>query len=371
MTFRLFFNGIVCKLAEIVSTCIQNLELAKTVSACQMVIPSMRPLVYLCCLLLVACSSQDDAFIEIPTNYPSNLSDPNVSVQIASLGNCTNHGNGDLRLNTSEPVTVIVHGCFSSAGRFRSLAEVFAFHGQQTVCFSYDDRERLTTSASQLKTALEELASVLEEPRISVIGHSQGGLIARHALTTGQPNNLANSTEAKRDMEIELATVSAPFGGIAAAAHCGSDTAAWLSLGIVKLVCQMITGRKYQDIPATSDFILKPGELIPSVSRHLKIVTDETGTCRVHDASGACVEDDFVFSIAEQNQPLVNAQAGLIPLEVKAGHVEIVGNSNQVPTKLIGLLQQQGFLRQTPPEDSENLAKLLAGLYLSPGSPSP
>jgi len=29
---------------------------------------------------------------------------------------------------------VLVHGCKGSAGRFRSLAQLYAFHGQQAVC---------------------------------------------------------------------------------------------------------------------------------------------------------------------------------------------------------------------------------------------
>jgi hypothetical protein len=46
-------------------------------------------------------------------------------------------------------VTILVHGCFGSAGRFRPLAQVYAFQGQQTACFSYNDRNRLFTSKAQ------------------------------------------------------------------------------------------------------------------------------------------------------------------------------------------------------------------------------
>jgi hypothetical protein len=313
------------------------------------------------CFLLGACAHQEETYIDSPLSNLGSLPTPDVTVRIDSLSNCTHQESDELKLNSREPVTVIVHGCFSSAGRFRTLADVFAFHGQQTVCFNYDDRERLTSSSNKLVRAIEELSSVLQQPEIAVIGHSQGGLVARRALIEERSDHIANG-----DVEIDLVTISAPFGGIEAAAHCGSETLAWLSLGLIKPICQIITGRKYQDIPANSEFILKPGQLIPSVNRHLKIVTDEADTCRVYDARGACIEDDFVFSVGEQYQQTVDAQPGLIPLEVRAGHVEIIGDANTVPEKLIGILQQQGFLRSTPAEAKDELAKLLANLYLSP-----
>ena len=312
-----------------------------------------------CCLALGACANQQDSYIDNASVYPSNLPEANVSVRIAGLSNCSNKGSDELRINTREPVTVIVHGCFSSAGKFRSLADVYAFHGQQAICFSYDDRERLTHSSTALKKSLEELAQVLDEPRITVIGHSQGGLVARRALIQERTDRIETG-----GAEIDLATISTPFAGIEAAAHCGSTTAAWLSLGTVKLACQIITGQKYKDIPATSDFIQKPGSLVPSVGRHLRIVTDEVNTCRVRGDDGECVEDDFVFSVKEQTQPTVDRQQGLIPLTVKVGHVEIVGEKNKAPLKLIGILQQQGYLRETPPKASAELARMLAHLYL-------
>ncbi len=53
-------------------------------------------------------------------------------------------------------------------------------------------------------------------------------------------------------------------------------------------------------------------------------------------------------------------------MTVKAGHVEIVGDANTTPTKLIDVLQAQRMMRQTPPERRAALAELLAYLYLSP-----
>ena len=311
--------------------------------------------------ILSACAHQDETYVELPLSNAKHLPIPDVTTQIVSLSDCAHPDSDELRLNSQEPVTIIVHGCFPSAGRFRSLADVFAFHGQQTVCFSYNDRDSLTNSSKELITAIEKLSAVLKNPHITVIGHSQGGLVARRALIEDRSDRLAVS-----NLKIDLATISTPFGGIEAAAHCGSTTLTWLSLGLVKPICHIITGSKYRDIPANSDFISQPGQLVPSVTQHIKIVTDEVGTCRVYDKHGACREDDFVFSLDEQKQHIVDAHEGILPLLVKAGHIEIVGDANTVPEKLIGILQQQGVLRDTPDDDAEELAKLLANLYLVP-----
>ena len=321
----------------------------------------LRTMVLFCCLMLGACAHQEETYLDSPLSNAGYLPDPDVTVKIASLSNCTHSDNGEVHLNSREPVTVIVHGCFSSAGKFRSLADVFAFHGQQTVCFSYDDRDGLTDSSQELITAIEELYAVLETPDVTVIGHSQGGLIARRALIEERSDSIDVG-----DVTIDLATISTPFGGIESAAHCGSKTLAWLSLGINNLLCHIVTGQKYRDIPPTSDFITDPGQLVPSVNRHLMIVTDEVDTCRNYNSRGDCAEDDFVFSIDEQHQQNVDAHAGVLPILVNAGHVEIVGDVNTVPEKLIGILQQQGVLRATPAEGAEEFAKLLADLYLTP-----
>jgi len=310
--------------------------------------------------LLCGCAPQQPVYDESPLGNTSLLPEPDVSVRIASLSNCTYTDDEELQLNSQEPVTVIVHGCFASAGRFRALADVFAFHGQQAICFNYDDRQGLDGSSRSLIVALEQLSEVLDEPAITVIGHSQGGLVARRALIEERSDRIDNVRA-----DIDLLTISAPFGGIAAASDCGSKTLAWLSLGLIKPVCYMVTGQKYRDITANSDFILEPGQLHRSVSKHFKIETDEENTCRVYGDSGQCVEDDFVFSVAEQRQQAVDAPTLVSSLLVKAGHVEIVGDEKTIPVKLIDILQQQGYLRATPVEDQEEFAKLLADLYLS------
>jgi hypothetical protein len=318
-----------------------------------------------CAIALCACVTRQEIPTVLPLSNAAYLPTADISVEIPSLRNCTQANNGPLSLNSAQPVVVIVHGCFSSAGQFRSLADVFAFHGQQAVCFTYDDRDSLTDSSAELIAAIETLASKLRRPEISVIGHSQGGLVARRALIGERPDRLQASGAA-----IRLTTISAPFGGIEAASHCGSKALTWLSLGLVRPVCRLITGKKYREIPPHSTFITHPGRLQANVTSHLRIVTDESGSCREYDDSGRCVADDFVFNLHEQSQPAIDGDPGPGAVSVKSGHVEIVGNWNSAPTKLIGILQQQGVLNPTRPETREDLARLLALIYSNRSSPN-
>ncbi len=310
-------------------------------------------------LLLAACATHvpdDPAWQTIDMRR---LPPADFSADIAGLRPCTSAPDNTLRLNRSEPVVVLTHGCFGSAARFRALAEVFAFHGQQTVCFAYDYRDSLTQSASELTTALRELSKQLDNPRIVVIGHSQGGLVSRKALTEA----LAEPLWPQRQVHLSLVTISAPFAGIESARHCGSPAWRTYSLGLVGLMCRIISGDKWFEITYASDFIRKPGELMPQVERHLKIVTDERNSCRTYSHGDVCMEDDFVFSVDEQYFEAVDRQKRVEGIEVQAGHAEIVGDYKTPPNKLIAILQKEGVMRQTAPERKAELQVLLSLLY--------
>ena len=283
---------------------------------------------------------------------------PTLRVQIPQLGPCTDAQDQTFSLDSSKPVTVLVHGCNGSAGRFRSLAQLYAFHGQQAVCFSYDDRASLVRSSEQLAAALGALAERMSNRDITVIGHSMGGLVARKAME-GE-----HRTEWKRDqVNVNLVTVSAPVAGIAAANPCGNRGLHWASLGMVPLACWAVTGDNWYEITASSDFIRRPGQLVASVQRYVKVVTDERGTCRRRNAAGACVESDHIFSLAEQYQPIIDGYPRLTNVEVAAGHVEIVGYKGVAPRQLVSILQQQGLLAATPAGREGALDRLMAELY--------
>ena len=288
---------------------------------------------------------------------PGQLPPPNVSLNIAGLGPCTDNPDRSLHLDATKPVNVLVHGCFGSSGQFRGLAQVLAFHGQQTACFTYDDRAALTDSATALRSAVAQLAEQSRIPQITVIGHSQGALISRKSLT-----DLPDTPQPADHTALRLVTISGPFDGIMSAQTCGKTWLYPLTLGLLPASCYIVTGAKWADITYSSRFIREPGSLVPQVSNYLKIDTDERNTCRLEE-NGRCVEDDDVFSLAEQRNPLVETDTRARRVEVQAGHVEIVGDKKVAPTKLITILQQQGVILPTAPERLSAFSLLLARIY--------
>lgn len=313
----------------------------------------------LACSLLAGCAP-------VPVNQAAQepidrgrLPTPDVALAIPDLGPCDDRPDRTLHLDSRAPVAVLVHGCFSSAGRFRALAQVHAFQGRQAICFSYDDRATLSDSATRLQAALRSLAAQTSNREFRVLGHSQGGLVARRALTSAEA--------LPADARLQLATISSPFAGIAAADHCGSKLLRRASLGVVNAICSLATGAKWREITATSDFIRNPGALAPQVSAYLKLETDERDSCRRRRDDGSCSEDDFVFSLDEQRQPAVDGSAPISVREIRAGHVEIVGDQRVVPDKLISILQQHEFLGPTEPARSAAFQALLEQLYLGDG----
>lgn len=314
--------------------------------------------VVLLLLLLGGCATTepvDPAYFQIP---PGNLPPPDISLQIPGLTPCTDNPDHSLHLDSTQPVYVLVHGCFGSSGQFRGLAQVLAFHGQQTVCFTYDDRANLTQSATELRRAVNQLAEQTRAPQITVIGHSQGALVARKSLTE------LPLAAPGRHADLRLVTISGPFDGIAAAQTCGKTWLYPLTLGLLPLSCYAVTGAKWADITFSSRFIREPGTLVSQVSNYLKIDTDERGTCR-REEGGRCVQEDEIFSLAEQHNLLVESDGRARRVEVRAGHVEIVGDKRVAPTKLISILQAQGVLRPTAPERLSAFNRLLARIYQS------
>jgi pimeloyl-ACP methyl ester carboxylesterase len=316
-----------------------------------------------CLLIFIAvflsgCSLSPAYIPERTPLQPGILATPNKSVVIPNLGPCTDSLDSELHFNSNYPITVLVHGCNGSAGRFRSLAQLYAFHGQQAVCFSYDDRDSLIDSSGQLITALDELAGHVKGQDVTVIGHSMGGLIARKAMENDRSDLLLRD-----GINIKLVTVSAPLSGIEVASPCGNDLLHWASLGIVPVSCWAVSGDNWNEITPQSRFIQSPRPLLSSVTQYLKIVTDERNTCRREAADGKCIEGDYIFSLPEQYHPIIDNYDKIINVEVKAGHVEIVGYKLVAPRKLLNILQQQKILEPTPPEHQAALERLLVKLY--------
>ena len=309
-------------------------------------------------LFLVGCTSSLPYIPDTQQLDRTLLSLPDVTVSIPNLSSCTDSVEKSIKIDSKSPVTVLVHGCKGSAGRFRSLAQLYAFHGQQAICYSYDDRASLVESAKKLATAVSELADVTNNQSISIIGHSMGGLIARKAVE--ENDNVSNVLA---DKKLELVTISAPLSGISSADYCGIESLRWLSAGVVPGVCWLITGDNWTEITSTSNFIKYPDPLIPSVQKYLKIVTDEKNTCRQKGKNGKCTESDYVFNLSEQYHPKIDSYKNITGVQVDAGHVEIVGNSRMVPRKLLSILQEYGMLSYTPVDRREEFERLLVELY--------
>ena len=285
----------------------------------------------------------------VPRSAAIQLGEGKPGAPIPGLDVCTRDSPGVLRLDASRPLTLFVHGCKDSGGRFRELAQVFEAHGQQTACFNYDHRESLEQSAGELVAAIQAIEALLPPGRLTVLAHSQGGLIARRALTRERGQPLAG----RSGFDYQLFTVSAPFGGIQSSADCSKTWLHVLTLGVTVLVCNFIAGANWNEIPPGSDFMTHPGTLLPEVREVLKVVTDE------RDAE----KGDYVFSVGEQRNAAVDDDRRLREVQVKAGHVEIIGGDGSVPDKLIRLLQERGLLSSTPPERREEIALLLRRLF--------
>ena len=278
---------------------------------------------------------------------------------IDGLSSCRPEDGGLIRIDPTRPLTLFIHGCNFSAGGFRTLARVFEAHGQQTLCFNYNDRDRLATSSAQLVAALEALETRLPGGDLTIVGHSQGGLVARHAVVQDRKRPLL----VDKNLRIRLVTVSSPFSGIDASRHCGLTWLHVVTLGVTAIVCQGITGSKWHDIYPGSPFMRHPGTLGRVVTEHVMIVTDERDTCRRRSGDGSCAERDFIFALDEQYSKAVDTDRRVAGVEVKAGHIEIVGERGTPPTKLIEILQAQKILAETPPERRVEIARLLEQLY--------
>ena len=309
-------------------------------------------------LLLAGCTSSRAYIPESQQLDTSLLPQPDTTVSIPNLSSCTDATDKSIQIDSKSPITILVHGCNGSAGRFRSLAQLYAFHGQQAICYSYDDRASLLESADKLAFAVNALAEATHNQSISIIGHSMGGLISRKAMEVNK-----QTSDLLGDKNLELITISAPLSGIKAANHCGITSLHWLTAGVIPGICWAVTGNNWREISSSSDFIRYPEPLIPSVQKYLKIVTNEKDTCRLKGSDGSCIESDYVFDLAEQYHHKVDNYDNITGVQVDAGHVEIVGNKDIVPRKLLAILQENNMLSYTPAERKEALEQLLAELY--------
>lgn len=244
-------------------------------------------------------------------------------------------------LEPEKEIFILVHGCKASSGNFNILKQVFESRGQQAVCFSYDYRDLIERCSDRLVTAISILDEFFDPPRITIIAHSQGSLVARRAIIEDRVSGLTvNSIKS----DIRLVSISGPYNGIAASAHCGIPALHVVTVGITALICEGIAGSNWVEINPSSDFIKNPGQLSDKVLQHLKINTDERGTCRTLDEEGNCIKSDYVFSLDEQYIDAVDKDKRVLNVDLKAGHAQVVGTPGQPPYDLIQILEQYDVL---------------------------
>jgi hypothetical protein len=201
--------------------------------------------------------------------------------------------------------------------------------------------------------------------KITVLGHSQGGLVSRIALA-----ELEDEVEPKQH-DLRLVTVSSPFSGIEAAKHCGQTWLHVVSLGITVAVCQGIAGANWVEIHPKSRYWTEPHDLDAGVYEHLQIVTDEAGTCRIRNEDGSCKKDDLVFTVREQVNSAMDEDRRVRVTQIRAGHAQVVGSGGTDPRALIEALQHHDVLEDTEPERRESLARLLDSLFAVPPEAPP
>lgn len=282
---------------------------------------------------------------------------------VEGLSACVPGTTSPLTLDPARPLTLLVHGCNASLGEFRSLSAVFEAHGQQTLCFVYDDRDRIEDSSAQLIAALTPLEDLLEPGELTLLGHSQGGLVCRRALVADRPD----AHRPRAGFRYRLVTVSSPFAGIRASHLCGKTWLHVITLGVTMATCQAVTGSKWPEIFPGSKYLQQPGRLGEATRRSVQVVTDERGACLERARDGSCAVSDDVFSLEEQQNPAVEADARVQSVQLRAGHSAVVGIQGEPPNALIEALQTHGVLAQTPTDQKEQLADLLAALYGSTG----
>lgn len=313
--------------------------------------PGLATIVIIMSIVCVNCTTTRQTVIE---------NDRGDSITTEYLDACDDFAKQTLRLEADKEVFILVHGCKASSGSFMILKEVFESRGQQAVGFSYDYRDSIEECADQLVTAIKSVNALVHPPRITIVAHSQGGLVARRALISNRPDNLVLGADISK---IRLVTISSPFNGIKSSSHCGMTALHIASVGTTVLICQAIAGSTWSEINPSSDFINNPGQLSELVVEHLKINTDERSTCRSVDDEGNCGESDFVFALDEQYAQTVDSDGRVNNIELKVGHALVVGKPGKPPFTLIDTLEKNDVLReQTYLSYAEDVA-LLEKLY--------
>ncbi len=96
----------------------------------------------------------------------------------------------DWRSRTEErPLVVCLHGLKSQAEKFSDLRSHLRQHGIATASISYNDQLSIDESANQVSQFVAHHFSGAKHPKLVLIGHSMGGLVAREWTEDATLNN--------------------------------------------------------------------------------------------------------------------------------------------------------------------------------------
>jgi pimeloyl-ACP methyl ester carboxylesterase len=115
-----------------------------------------------------------------------------------------------------EDVIVLIHGLDEPGDIWNSLAPALAREDFHALRFDYRDDGAISQASSDLIHALEDL-KLRGVNKVTLIGHSMGGLVALDALT--RPDGYANAFASGSSLPhvVRLMTIATPFGGSALA----------------------------------------------------------------------------------------------------------------------------------------------------------
>lgn len=104
-------------------------------------------------------------------------------------------------LGANEPLVVVLHGLFATAGAMRPLRrEIERATGRRTASFSYEPGCDLRTLVERLRVLLQELP---DSCPVDLVGHSMGGVAARYYVQVGPGDRRVRST----------VSIASPFRG--------------------------------------------------------------------------------------------------------------------------------------------------------------
>jgi len=87
------------------------------------------------------------------------------------------------------PLVICLHGLKSEPSKFDEFRTFLRGSGYATATFRYDDYQSIRTSASQLSGMVQSLFGDTRTPKVALVGHSMGGLIAREWTENPQLEN--------------------------------------------------------------------------------------------------------------------------------------------------------------------------------------